>query len=92
MRMYPQDYRGLDDVELVTPFADTSGLWDVTAPLDNVTGRLATTDRVVLLEERGSRDRASGSDLDTLEGLGFELHHAKIVNRTVVYILTRGTP
>jgi mannosyltransferase len=91
MRMYPQDYRGLSDVELVTPFYDTSGLWDVTAPLDRVAPRLATTRSVILLELRGSRDRVTGDDVDSLESLGYVLKNEKTVNRTVVYIMTRGT-
>jgi mannosyltransferase len=92
MRMYPQDYQGLSDVELVTPWYETAGLWDVTAPLDAVTGQLATTNRVVLLTERGSRDSTTGADLDSLERLGFQQQNDKTVNRTTVHILTRGTP
>jgi mannosyltransferase len=91
MRMYPQDYRGLSDVELVTPFYDTSGLWDKTAPLDRVAPKLATTRTVLLLELRGSRDRVTADDVDSLESLGYELKNEKTVNRTVVYIMTRGT-
>jgi hypothetical protein len=92
MRMYSQDYRGLSDIELVTPWYETAGLWDVTAPLDAVTGQLATTNRVVLLTERGSRDSTEGADLNTLERLGFQQQNDKTVNRTTVHILTRGTP
>jgi mannosyltransferase len=91
MRMYPQDYRGLSDVELVTPFYDTSGLWDKTAPLDRVAPKLATTRTVLLLELRGSRDRVTADDVDSLESLGYELKNEKTVNRTFVYIMTRGT-
>ena len=91
MRMYPGDYAGLTDVELVKPYDQTSGLWDVQAPLDTVAPKLATTKRVLLLEIRGSHDHGTRVDVTTLENLGFTLQHTETIHRTVVYILTRGT-
>ena len=90
MRMYPADYVGLSDPELVTPYYDTSGLWDVQAPLDNVTGQLAATKKVLLLENLGSHDHGTRADVTTLTNLGFTLQHTQTIHRTVVYIFTRG--
>jgi mannosyltransferase len=91
LRTYPAAFAGLDDVELETPYDQTSGLWDATLPLDEVAPRLATVDRVLLFEIEGSTDHSSHMDLDTLADLGFTLHTTHLVHRTVVYTLTRGT-
>jgi mannosyltransferase len=91
MRLYPQDYRGLADVELVTPFAQTPSLWDVTAPLTRVAEKLATTPTVWLLELHGSSDNLSGTDVAELEHLGFTQVTVTTVNRTEIYRMSRTT-
>jgi mannosyltransferase len=90
MRMYPANWAGLADVELTTPYDQTSGLWDQTAPLDAVAPKLETVKNVLLFEIEGSHDHGSRDDLTTLESLGFTLQHTHLVHRTVVYTLTRG--
>lgn len=92
LRTYPAGFEGLKDVELVTPYYDTAGLWDQTAALDTVTAKLSGVERVLLVELEGSPDEVNKVDLATLQGLGYTLRDRHVVYRTVVYTLTRGTP
>ena len=90
MRLYPNDWQGLADVQLETAYDQTSGLWDVTDPLDVVAPRLDTVSSVLLFDLEGSHDHATHEDLNELRSLGFVLRDTHVVHRTVVYTLTRG--
>jgi mannosyltransferase len=90
MRLYPNDWAGLVDVQLQTPYDQTAGLWDVTDSLDTVAPRLDTVTSVLLFDLKGSHDQTTHENLDELENLGFVLEHTHVVHRTIVYTLTRG--
>lgn len=90
MHLYPADYAGLDDVELVTPYAQTKSLWDTVAPLDRVAGSLASTNTVWAMEMKPS-GISQPADVLELESLGYQVQHEYPVHRTVVYELSRST-
>lgn len=92
MHLYPDDYKGLDDVALLTPFDQTSGLWDAVAPLATVQERLATVSKVWALETTLSHESAANSDLHVLERDGFGVAQRIRINRTIIYEFTRSTP
>jgi mannosyltransferase len=87
--LYPAGFVGLVDVTLERPHQDVDGLWDVTVPLADASYRLAATNRVWVLQNTGSREDAAGSDLNTLQQLGFTIDSARTVNRTIIFELTR---
>lgn len=89
--LYPADYAGLVDVTLKTPYRDRDELWDTTWPLDLVTERLNGINTVWLLELRGSRDNTEGTDVRTLEELGYSVHSTQTINRTIIYQFTEGS-
>lgn len=89
MHLYPDDYAGLDDVELVTPYAQTKSLWDTVAPLDRVAGSLASTNTVWAMEMKPS-GISQPADVLELESLGYQVQHEYPVHRTVVYELSRS--
>lgn len=85
--LYPADYAGLIDVALVTPYAETTSLWDSVAPLERVTRQLDHTRTVWAMEMKPSGD-SSPRDVLELERLGFQIQHEYSVHRTTVYELT----
>ncbi len=89
--LFPADYAGLVDVALKTPYTSRAGIWDTTWPLDEVGGRLDGIDTVWVLEIKGSTDYTDGTDITTLENLGYYVASTEIVNRTVIYKLTKGS-
>lgn len=69
MHSYPGGFDGLVDLGLVRPYDETSQLWDVTAPLAEVSDRLDGIDRVVVV----SRSRHGvDDDTATLRREGFD--------------------
>jgi mannosyltransferase len=86
--LYPNDYRGLDDVELVTPFAESPVIWDVVAPIEQVTAKLTNTTTVWAAEMKPSGS-ALPPDVLELQQLGFRVTHTYPVHRTTVYELSR---
>jgi mannosyltransferase len=91
MYAYPADYRGLRNVELVTPYYRTPGLRDVAAPLAAIAPRLASVTTVWAVEPSAART-ALPKDITTLRQLGFALDRRFPVHRDSVYELTRRTP
>ncbi len=83
LRLYPQDFTGLQDVGLVTPHWQTSGLWDITEP--PLGTRLDGTRTVWALELPHTQTPA---DIVTLEQLGYVVTKSTLVNRITVYELT----
>ncbi|MEP6478467.1 MAG: glycosyltransferase family 39 protein [Rhodoglobus sp.] len=92
LRMYPDDYRGLVDVELAVPFGESPGLWDQTTPLAQNATKLTGVSTVWLLTRAGSTDDVNGNDLHELIALGFSLQHKTHVHTTNIYELTRPLP
>jgi len=89
MHLYPAAFVGLRDVTLDEPYQDVDWLWDTTIPLDQATSRLAGTDRVWVLQNVGSTQTTTGTDVDVLENLGFTVTSARTINRTIMIELTR---
>jgi mannosyltransferase len=86
--LYPNDYRGLDDVELVTPYPDSPVIWDVVAPIKKVTAKLAKITTVWAAEMKPSGSSLPPDVLE-LQQLGFRVTHTYPVHRTTVYELSR---
>ncbi|MEO7148046.1 MAG: glycosyltransferase family 39 protein [Terrimesophilobacter sp.] len=91
MHTYPEDYRGLNDVALLTPFEQTTGLWDSVEPLPQVASRLVGVSRVWALETKGTDQKSAGSDLRVLAADGFTVITEIPIHRTIVYELVRSS-
>jgi mannosyltransferase len=78
-------------VTLKTSYLKRDELWDTTWPLDLVTERLNGINTVWLLEVKGSKDNTDGTDVRTLEELGYSIHSKQTVNRTIIYQFTEGS-
>lgn len=87
--LYPAGFVGLDDITLDTPHETVDGLWDRTRPLTDTSYRLAATNRVWVLQNTGSRESVSGTDVNVLRQLGFVIASTRTVNRTIIIELTR---
>ncbi len=87
LRLYPQDFTGLRDVGLVTPYWETSGLWDRVSP--PTAAELAGTRTVWALELPHAN---TPGDITLLEHLGYTVTDVIPVHRTTVYELTEETP
>jgi mannosyltransferase len=85
LRLYPQHFEGLRDVQLDTPFFDRTHLWDTVKPLRDVVPELGP--RVIAIE------RVSGSDVPPdialLTGLGYRVDAVRHVHHDSVYLLVR---
>ncbi|MBC7443751.1 MAG: glycosyltransferase family 39 protein [Ramlibacter sp.] len=89
IHLYPAAFEGLRDITVSRPFDSTTGLWDVTVPLDSITERLTGSDRVWVLQYVGSSENTSGTDIRTLQQLGFTVMATTTVNRTIITELAR---
>ena len=89
LHVYPAAFEGLRDVTLAVPFDVRNELWDVTLPLDQVTDRLADTDRVWVLQNRGSGENRRGDNIATLQNLGYTVTESTMLNRTIIIEMTR---
>jgi mannosyltransferase len=90
MNLYPNDFAGLKDVALVTPYDELPGLWDRVAPVSALGGALSSTRTVWDLEL--STSASTPADVRALERLGYTVTRTIPVHRTTVYELTRETP
>jgi mannosyltransferase len=90
LHLFPSDFVGLKDVALKVPYRDRDHLWDTTWPLDLVTQRLDGINTVWLLELTGSPDTSQGTDVRTLEQLGYRVQSRQTVNRTIIYKFAEG--
>jgi mannosyltransferase len=90
LHLYPSDYAGLLDVGLVTRYSDTSGLWDVTAPVSALDAPLKSARTVWAVELTPTDDREP-LDVTDLERIGFRVASELPVHRSTVYELTRET-
>lgn len=89
IHLYPDSFQGLRDVTLARPFQETDGLWDETVPLLEATDRLMNIDTVWLLQYKGSSQSKSGTDILTLQRLGYKVAETTTVNRTIIIEMTR---
>lgn len=89
MHVYPHGFDGLVDLGLVRPYDETDGLWDVTAPLADVRGRLAAVERVVVVSR--SRDGVD-DDVATLRREGFRSVERVEIVSDVVTVYERAEP
>ena len=89
MHLYPNDYVGLDDVALATPYSDIPSLWDAVAPLDRAAGRLGGIDTVWAMEMK-PKGASVPADVLELRRLGFQVQREYPVHRTVIYELSRS--
>ncbi|TAM71366.1 MAG: hypothetical protein EPN48_02010 [Microbacteriaceae bacterium] len=88
--LYPQAFQGLDDVTLVTPYAQTTGIWDRTEPVSRAADRLADGNgRVWLVLHRGTGTPAHPAQLTQLETLGYGITSTIPENHDVVYLMQR---
>ena len=90
MRVYPEDYRGLWDVGLVTPYYRLSQLHDRVAGLDTVGFRLADATTVWAVAPLPAEASGVPEDVATLQRLGFRLVRDIPFHRNGVYELTRA--
>jgi mannosyltransferase len=87
LHLYPQDFTGLTDLALKTPYYDTAGLWDTVKPI--TTSVVAGTKTIWAIEFIGTSTPAG---VLRLEQLGYTVTQELPVSRTVVYELTREIP
>ena len=83
LRLYPNSFTGLRDIALVTPFDETSGLWDRVAPLADTP---AGTDVWAVELAHGNELPA---DVALLEAQGYRLDSSTLIHRTTVYHLIK---
>jgi mannosyltransferase len=84
--VYPQDFVGLVDVALVTPFPQRSDLWDSTLPVESLGRALSTTSTVWAIEPSDAQDPA---DIAALRSFGFHIVTSFHSYRTTIYQLSR---
>ncbi|MET4782459.1 glycosyltransferase family 39 protein [Glaciihabitans sp. UYNi722] len=89
LHLYPQDFAGLKDVGLLTPYMRLPGLWDRVAPVSEIGGALTSTPTVWAVELSNATTPA---DVLDLQQLGYTVSREIPVHRTTVYQLTRETP
>ena len=83
--LYPEAFAGLDDIALVAPAAQGTGLWDRVAPLHQLTAQVLAHSIVWAVESEHS---ASG-DVERLQALGYRVTQTIPLHRTVLYELTK---
>lgn len=86
-RLYPGDFAGLRDPQLVTPFTDRAGLWDELMSVTAVAPSLQAH-TVWLLETKGAQ--SASADLSALRRSGYTLAAELRLHRTTVYGFTEG--
>lgn len=85
LRLYPQYFVGLRDVQLDTPFFERTHLWDTVHPLAAVVPKLGP--RVVAIERVSGHDIPP--DIALLTGLGYRVEAVRPVHHDTVYLLVR---
>ena len=83
--LYPSSFSGIDDVALVTPYAERAGLWDAVAPLESLRSRLAGHEVVWAAEPK----HGEADDLRLLRDQGYQVVDTVSIHRTVLYQLRR---
>lgn len=83
LRLYPNSFSGMRDIALVTPFDETSGLWDRVAPLSDTP---AGPDVWAVELARGNE---LPDDVALLEAQGYRVDSSTLIHRTTVYHLIK---
>lgn len=86
-RLYPQDFAGLQDPQLVTPYDQRAGLWDRLASVSTIAPQLHEN-TVWLLESKGAS--TASADLRALRSNGYVLSSTRLVHRITIYEYTKG--
>jgi mannosyltransferase len=86
-RLYPEDFAGLRDPQLLSSFTDRAGLWDDLTPVAAVAPTLPEH-TVWLLETKGAQ--SASADLSALRRSGYTLQSELHLHRTTVYEFTEG--
>lgn len=89
MHVYPEAFRGLQDVTLTRSYANTGWLWDEVTPLTEALPAVVNLDRIWLLQYSGSADSSRETDVHTLQLQGFRVAETTLVNRTRIIEMTR---
>lgn len=87
--LYPDSFDGLKDPGLLTPYAETTGLWDVLRPVPETTVS-PESDGVWLAVAR--KGKAAKIALASLQQQGFTVSSTKKLHFTTVYHLQRTQP
>ncbi|MCU1514703.1 MAG: hypothetical protein JWO10_1793 [Microbacteriaceae bacterium] len=99
LHLYPQDYAGLKDVALLTPYAQRAWLWDTVSPLDSPATKtaLAGVKTIWSVQLTGlftgdtdDRNWVTPTGLLELERQGYSIVREIPVNRTTIFELTNG--
>ncbi|MGQ7310057.1 glycosyltransferase family 39 protein [Microbacterium arabinogalactanolyticum] len=86
-RLYPEDFAGLQDPQLLASYDTRAGLWDELASVSAAAPSLRES-TVWLLEAKGAR--TASADLSALRRAGYTLTAQHHVHRTTVYEFTKG--
>ncbi len=86
LRLYPQGFTDLVDLQLVRPYDETAELWDEVAPLADVADRLSDVDRVWVV----SRSKTGTADDEaTLVAAGYRLEESTTANLDTVRLYVK---
>ena len=83
--LYPDEFAGLDDIALLAPAANGSGLWDRANALDTLGAQVTSHPVVWAVEAKHS----SSTDLDVLAAFGYQVVDTITLHRTVLYELVK---
>lgn len=84
MRTYPAAFVGLRDIQIKSPWYDTTSWHDSVNPLDQVSDRLAGIHTLWLIEYRAAGTAADSYDLSELGTLGYSVTRTFSEHRSVV--------
>ena len=85
LRLYPSSFTSVTDVALITPFNETSGLWDITASLAELS--LGGYPTVWAVELDHGTDPVP--DVAYLEAHGYVVESSILIHRTTIYHLIK---
>jgi mannosyltransferase len=92
VRLYPDAFTGLDDVQLRVPYDETAGLWDEVWPLDAVADDLRSDTAWAIdaagdaagAVRGGSEQRVTPTDPDLMRAAGYRLVDRERLPRTTI--------
>lgn len=85
LRLYPASFAAVKDIGLVTPYDDTSGLWDVTAAVSEID--LSSTSSLWVVELGDGTTMPA--DVLYLQTRGFSVTSSMLIHRTTIYHLIK---
>lgn len=87
-RLYPAQFAGLRNVEIVTPYYERTRIWDQVAPLRDVISSLDASPTVWALE-LAKPGVAVPADIDELTAHGYRVVGSRLIHRITVYRLQK---